>query len=91
MQETKLQPMPGYALIELEKKHLSVDKDKFGTHSKGKLIYVGWLAGDPYDSQIDAEGKTVYFTPYEDGDTITDNGKEYVFVKIEHIRGVMNV
>lgn len=94
--ELSIRPLPGFALIELEKKYggLSVDKEKFGTNSSGILRNMTAVSMDSnvFDFIIaEAQGKTVYFTPYEDGDVVEHEGKNYVFVKIEHLRGVKNV
>ena len=86
-----LKPLPGFALVELPKKYesgLTTEKEKYALRSDGKLIEVAWLAGDPYDSHIAAEGNTVYFTPYEDGEVIKHEDKEYVFVPVKSLRGV---
>lgn len=87
----ELSPMPGYALVRLKEKYesgLSTEKEKYAERTEGTLISVGWLAGDSYDSHIAAEGNTVYFAPFTDGEPVKHEGAEYVFLPIKEIRGV---
>lgn len=94
-----LMPLPGYALVRLSKKYesgLSVEKEKYATNSQGVLVSyqhskesidrvpmdIDYVA--LYDRMIE---KTVYFTPFEDGEIIKYDGAEYVFVPVEQLRG----
>ena len=86
-----LRPLPGYALVRLKEKYesgLSTEKEKYAERSEGELVAVGWVAGDPYDSHIAAEGKTVYFAPYTEGEPVKHDGHEYVYLPIKELRGV---
>lgn len=93
----KLTPMPGFALIKLNKKYasgLSTDREKYAMNSTGELISVTF--DDEFNtSNINSMtvirngiSKIVYFTPFEDGDIIKLDGEEFVFVPIKQIRGV---
>ena len=87
----QLKPLPGYALVRLKEKYesgLSTEKEKYAERSEGTLVSVAWLAGDPYDSHIAAEGNTVYFAPYTEGEPIKHDGEEYVFLPLKELRGV---
>ena len=94
-----LMPLPGYALVRLSKKYesgLSVEKEKYATNSQGVLVSYQHskesiervpMSIDNvslYDGMLK---KTVYFTPFEDGDVVKHDGAEYVFVPIEQLRG----
>jgi co-chaperonin GroES (HSP10) len=92
----ELTPMPGFALIKLNKKYesgLSTDREKYSMNTTGTLLSV------TFDNDFDisnvnkmaiirnAIGKTVYFTPFEDGDIIKLDNEDYVFVPTQQIRG----
>ena len=94
-----LMPLPGYALVRLSKKYesgLSVEKEKYATNSQGVLVSYQHskesiervpMSIDNvslYDGMLK---KTVYFTPFEDGEIIKYDGAEYVFVPVEQLRG----
>lgn len=92
-----LQPLPGFALIELPKKYesgLTTEKEKYAMRSEGVLRNMIY----PIEDEIDldsyqstygsASNKTVYFAPYEDGEVIKHEDKEYVFVPVKSLRGV---
>lgn len=94
-----LSPMPGFALIKLNKKYasgLSTDREKYSMNSTGELISITF--DDEFNSNNvntitvirNGIGKSVYFTPFEDGDIIKLDGEEYVFVPVKQIRGVKN-
>ena len=100
MVNESLIPLPGYALVRLSKKYesgLSVEKEKYATNSQGVLVSyqhskesidrVPLTYKDNvslYDGMLK---KTVYFTPFEDGEIIKYDGAEYVFVPVEQLRG----
>lgn len=99
MSSQKLKTLPGYALIQLHKKYesgLVADKDKYSTNSSGMLVNFTMIS-PPDNSRVSLEEiskeyadlmfKTVYFTPYEDGDVIKLDDKEYVFIPISALRG----
>lgn len=96
-----LKALPGFALIELPKKYesgLTTEKEKYASRSEGILRDAVYIIGQddmmqPEDyEQIygKAQGCTVYFAPYEDGEVINHEDKEYVFVPIKSLRGVRN-
>lgn len=98
MTNETLNPLPGFALVELAQKYesgLSVEKEKYSTNSHGELINFVYNVTDgnaEYSEQLikfygDYVGHTVYFTPFEDGDVVKHGGAEYVFVPIEQLRG----
>lgn len=95
MGNNDLQPFPGYALVRLPKKYesgLSVEKEKYSTNSSGTLVDMQLADDSPlfaYDIQ-NWFNRTIYFTPFEDGDVIKHDGIEYVFVPTGQIRGVKN-
>jgi len=99
MVNESLIPLPGYALVRLSKKYksgLSVEKEKYATNSQGVLVSYNHskesIERMPmninhvalYNSMLK---KTVYFTPFEDGEIIKYDGAEYVFVPVEQLRG----
>ena len=99
MTNETLHPMPGFALVKLAKKYesgLSVEKEKYATNSQGVLVSYQHskesIDRTPmnidhvalYDGMLK---KTVYFTPFEDGEIIKYDGAEYVFVPVEQLRG----
>ena len=99
MTKLPLTTLPGYALVQLEKKYqsgLTSDREKYSTNSSGTLIDLT-ISADAYPEYFPVEdllqhyqqftGKTVYFTPYEDGDIIKIEDTEYVFVPIKALRG----
>lgn len=94
-----LKALPGFALIELPTKYesgLTTEKEKYASRSEGKLINGTYAKGmnntlsadEVANSYGKAEGRTVYFAPYEDGEPIKYENKEYVFVPITSLRGV---
>lgn len=95
-----LSPMPGFALIKLNKKYasgLSTDREKYAMNSIGTVISVALSSDsiqgvafnqDAYSLYESIVGETAYFTPFEDGDIIKLDGEEYVFVPIKQIRGI---
>ncbi len=97
-----LKALPGFALIELPKKYesgLTTEKEKYASRSEGVLRdmqFVPTLAdmkAMEYEYAVDyghAKDKTVYFAPYEDGESIKHEDKEYVFVPTRSLRGVKN-
>lgn len=99
MIDETLQPLPNFALVELEQKYQSglvSDREKYSTNSSGVLRKVSILS-TPAHSHIQLEdyseyyhsfiNQTVYFTPFEDGDIIKHEDKEYVFIPISALRG----
>lgn len=91
-QNTSLKPLPGYALVRLGNQYksgLSTEKEKYSTNTSGTLMAVGVDPnGEPPTQIIISVGKTVYFAGFQDGEPVTDNGDEYVFVPITELRGV---
>ncbi len=97
-----LKALPGFALIELPKKYesgLQTEKEKYAMRSEGYLRDFILVADDkqdymPLDELADlysgARDKIVYFAPFEDGEVIKDEDKEYVFVATRSLRGVKN-
>lgn len=94
-----LKALPGFALVELPKKYesgLTTEKEKYAIRSEGKLIDAVYIIeGDDRMTPEDyeqtygkANGKTVYFAAFEDGEEIKYDGKEYVFVPVKSLRGV---
>lgn len=94
-----LKPLPGFALVELPKKYesgLTTEKEKYALRSEGKLIdAIDTVDEDSRMTEADyaetygsALGCTVYFTPYEDGEVVKHEDKEYVFVPVKSLRGV---
>ena len=95
-----LKALPGFALIELPKKYesgLTTEKEKYASRSEGVLrdaiYFIGeddvTLAAEDYDRTYGkAKDHTVYFAPYEDGESIKHEDKEYVFVPVKSLRGV---
>lgn len=90
----KLKPLPGYALVRIEKKYasgLSSEKQKYEQRSCGTLL--DFKAGDDtstsliyiYDTAI---GKTVYFEPFNDGEPVKTDDEECVFLPLTQLRGV---
>lgn len=90
--ETTLIPLPGYALVKLGNQYksgLSTEKEKYSTNTSGTLMAVGVNPnGEPPTQIIISVGKTVYFAGFQDGEPITENGNEYVFVPLTELRGV---
>lgn len=85
-----LKPLPGFALVELPKKYesgLTTEKEKYALRSEGILINASFRLKDSGQYK-QAEDKTVYFTPYEDGEVVKYEDKEYVFVPLQSLRGV---
>lgn len=85
-----LKPLPGFALIELPQKYesgLTTEKEKYALRSEGILRNASCKIkdSDQYNQAVD---QTVYFTPYEDGEVVKHEDKEYVFVPLSSIRGV---
>ena len=91
-QNTSLKPLPGYALVRLGSQYksgLSTEKEKYSTNTSGTLISVEFtLEAEVPKLTIESIGKTVYFAGFQDGEPVTDNGDEYVFVPITELRGV---
>ena len=99
---SQLSPMPGFALIKLNKKYesgLSTDREKYAMNSNGTVLCVSLSPDvmqnvpsnqDAYSLYESMVGKMAYFTPFEDGDIIKLDGEEYVFVPVKQIRGVKN-
>ena len=95
---TSLKPLPGYALVALDKQYqsgLSTEKEKYSTNTSGTLVSVGLIkdfdtAAEKLiaETTLESVGKTVYFASFQDGEPVCDNGFEYVFVPISEIRGV---
>lgn len=94
-----LKPLPGFALIELPKKYesgLTTEKEKYASRSEGVMVDILCTVDRNITMQIKdyertyvaAKGKTVYFAPYEDGESIKHYNKEYVFVPVKSLRGV---
>jgi hypothetical protein len=94
-----LKALPGFALIELPTKYesgLTTEKEKYAMRSEGILIESVIVAdSENYNALEDiaelygkASGHTVYFAPYEDGEPIKHENKEYVFVPVKSLRGV---
>jgi hypothetical protein len=94
-----LKALPGFALIELPKKYesgLTTEKEKYAMRSEGILREYILVADQedyvPLDELAElyenARNKTVYFAPYEDGEVIKDEEKEYVYVAVRQLRGV---
>lgn len=93
-----LKALPGFALIELPKKYesgLTTEKEKYAQRSEGILIDAVYIADedmmrpDDYERTYGkAKGHTVYFAPYEDGEPVKYENKEYVFVPVKQLRGV---
>lgn len=96
-----LKALPGFALIELPKKYesgLTTEKEKYAMRSEGTLkefIHVNEVPSASLEGLEElignyrySVGKTVYFAPFEDGEIIKDDGKEYVFVPVGSLRGV---
>lgn len=99
MKNIPLKVLPGYALIQIAEKYQSgliADRDKYSTNSSGTLLDLT-ISADAYPEHFPVEellqhyqqftGKTVYFTPYEDGDIIKIEDTEYVFVPVKALRG----
>lgn len=90
--ETTLKPLPGYALVKLGNQYksgLSTEKEKYSTNTSGTLMSVGFtLETEVPKLAIESIGKTVYFAGFQDGEPVTDNGDEYVFVPLTELRGV---
>lgn len=94
-----LKPLPGFALIELPKKYesgLTTEKEKYELRSEGILIdYSADMVADGTGSVLPTgeayrglQGSTVYFAPFEDGEIVKHEDKEYVFVPVKSLRGV---
>lgn len=93
-----LKALPGFALIELPQKYesgLKTEKEKYAERHEGilrdfTLVSEGEysLAEDLVEFYNTASNKTVYFAPYEDGEVIKHEDKEYVFVPTRSLRGV---
>lgn len=93
-----LKALPGFALIELPQKYesgLTTEKEKYALRSEGILrdfILVNegdnYVAEDLVELYNSAADKTVYFAPYEDGEPVKHEDKEYVFVPVRQLRGV---
>lgn len=87
--ETTLKPLPGYALVRLNNQYksgLSTEKEKYGTNTSGTLVAAAF--GIEHNISERIIGKVVYFAGFQDGEPITDNGNEYVFVPITELRGI---
>lgn len=94
-----LKALPGFALIELPQKYesgLTTEKEKYAMRHEGILRDFTLVADDkdfiPMEDLVEfynqAAGKTVYFAPFEDGEVIKHEEKEYVFVATRSLRGV---
>lgn len=88
-----LKPLPGYALIRLEKKYasgLSSEKQRFERRSCGVMLDfktgkdTELKAMYSYDMAV---GKTVYFEPFNEGEPIKIGDEEYVFLPLKELRG----
>ncbi len=91
-----LKPLPGFALVELPKKYesgLTTEKEKYAMRSEGIMrevavkpdaTFEGMKVSDYYEGL----NKTVYFAPFEDGEVVKHEDKEYVFVPVKSLRGV---
>ena len=90
--ETTLKPLPGYALVRLNNQYKSgllTEKEKYSINTSGTLMAVGVNPNGELPTQIIISvGKTVYFAGFQDGEPITENGNEYVFVPLTELRGV---
>lgn len=85
-----LEPLPGYALVELPKRYesgLETEKEKYEARSQGALIGMDLTGIDDTKKYTKLFGSTVFFTAFEDGEIINYNGDEYVFVPITALRG----
>jgi hypothetical protein len=88
-----LKALPGFALIELPTKYesgLTTEKEKYASRSEGILrdaSFIGEL-DSIYAQYQTSKDFTVYFAPYEDGESVKDGEKEYVFVPVKSLRGV---
>lgn len=96
-----LKALPGFALIELPKKYesgLTTEKEKYAMRHEGILRDAVYIIGEgdmmrPEDYEQTygkAKDQTVYFAPFEDGEVIKHEDKEYVFVPVKSLRGVKN-
>ena len=94
-----LKALPGFALIELPKKYesgLTTEKEKYAMRHEGVLRdFIIVLENEDYQVSEDlyilynkAKDNTVYFAPFEDGEVIKHEDKEYVFVPVKSLRGV---
>lgn len=95
-----LKALPGFALIELPTKYesgLKTEKEKYELRSEGTLRDFILVADEKQDYvSLDeladlynnARDKTVYFAPFEDGEIVQDDGKNYVFIATRSLRGV---
>lgn len=101
MDKDQLTALPNYALIKLPRAYtssLTSEKEKYATASSGILVNFTITRSDKdnilpedlldiYNQYID---KTVYFTPFQDGDTIKIKDTEYVFIPVSELRGGLN-
>lgn len=92
-----LKALPGFALIELPQKYesgLTTEKEKYAMRHEGVLRDAIYINDDEVQAEELAEfydpafGCTVYFAPFEDGEVIKHEDKEYVFVPVKSLRGV---
>lgn len=92
-----LQALPGYALIELPVKYesgLATEKEKYATRSEGRLLDMMVTVdrteyNEHKKAYTAAIGQRVFFAAFEDGEPILHDGKEYVFVPVDKLRGVL--
>ena len=99
MSQSPILPLPGFALVQIDKAYQSgliADKDKYSTNSHGTLLnftilndgsYININIEDLIDYYNQFKNKTVYFSPYEDGEEIKLNDQQYVLIPIKALRG----
>jgi hypothetical protein len=77
-----LTPLNGYVLVELgsKYKHISAPAKIYDAKSNGIVI-----KGDK-----ELIGKRVYWQDYKEGSTLTEDNREYTFVKLEDLQGWSN-
>lgn len=88
-----LSPAPNYALVQVQrlKSGLTAEKERFGTNTRGLLLDAFVVGDDELKERIGSWlNKEVIMSPYSDGDPITIDGKDYVLVSVNELRGVVN-
>lgn len=93
-----LLPMPGYVLVELEGnyKHVTATSKVYESATKGIIRSLGTLGDNPLsDYLVERMGSKgeyrAYWSDMMAGNPIVQDGKGYVFVRIDRLEGYENV
>lgn len=98
MEEVKLTPAPGYALVRLGDYYEGVvmPEGKYDSKTEGKCLAIQTIhfteetqvVADWYNQLI---GKKIYWQEYKEGKRVTQGNVEYAFIKLGDIEGYESV